>query len=320
MKIEKCPGCLKNGFNSYCNKCRNKLFDGRKVNHILNFSRTEFDKFKTENNKNISLPGKQFKHTLKIKDNELVLAGNVGEYIIKPVPSENFENREHAPANEHITMQIAEQVYKINCAVNGLIFFSGGEAAYITKRFDIRSGNNKFLQEDFAQISGRTEEINGRNYKYEFSYEKISELMKMHVKAYAVEIEKFFKIIIFNYLFSNNDFHLKNISLYRNEIYGDYLLTPFYDLSNTEIHFPDAKEPALRLFEDSINRTYSGQELLEFSAKIGIKEKRFAVLFNNMLSGSIKVERLISLSFLNESLKRNYWESYNKKADSLRKY
>lgn len=71
------------------------------------------------------------------------------------------------------------------------------------------------------------EEINGKNYKFKFSYEEISELIKRYITAYAIEAEKFFKIIIFNYLVSNNDFHLKNISLYRNEKYGDYLFTPF---------------------------------------------------------------------------------------------
>ena len=317
MKIEKCPGCLKPGFNSYCYKCKHKLFDTRKVNHLLNFSRNEFDEFKKENNNRVSLSGKQFKHTLKFNDNELGLSADTGEFIIKPVPSEKFENREHAPMNEHLTMQLAEQVYRINCAANALIFFSDGEAAYITKRFDIQSDNNKLLQEDFAQISGKTEEINGKNYKFEFSYEEISELMKKYINAYAIEAEKFFKIIIFNYLFSNNDFHLKNISIYRNEKYGDYLLTPFYDLSNTLIHFPEIKEPALKLFKDNIDANYTKQDLLEFSKRIGISEKRFEIIFDNMISKSSRVEKLVSLSFLNESLKIKYMESYTEKVNSL---
>lgn len=86
-------------------------------------------------------------------------------------------------------MQIACQVYNINCAANGLIFFSDYEPAYISERFDIQSNNYKLLQEDFAQISGRTEEINGGNYKFESSYEEVSELMLKYVKAYAIEIE-----------------------------------------------------------------------------------------------------------------------------------
>ncbi len=318
MKVEKCPGCLKQGFNTYCYKCREKLFVGKKINHLLNFTRYEFDKFKKEQIKKLSIPGKQLKHTLKLENEKLLLSEDRGEYIIKLIPSEQFENREHFPFNEHLTMQIAKQVYKINCAENGIIFFSDGEAVYLTKRFDILPNNNKLLQEDFAQIAGRTEETDGENYKYNYSYEEIPELMMKYVKAYAIEIEKYFKIIIFNYLFSNYDFHLKNISLYRNEKYGDYLLTPFYDLSNTSIHFPVKKEPALRLFKNGNNESYTKQNLFEFSKKIGIKENRFSLLFDRMISKSSEVKELISLSFLNEPLKSKYLDSFIEKTEMLR--
>ena len=82
----------------------------------------------------------------------------------------------------------------------------------------------KTLQEDFAQIAERTEETHGKNYKYDFSYEEMAELLKRYVNAYSIEVEKYFNIIFFNYLFSNGDSHLKNFSLFRNEKYGDYLL------------------------------------------------------------------------------------------------
>jgi serine/threonine-protein kinase HipA len=44
------------------------------------------------------------------------------------------------PANEHLTMQIARQVFGIETAENALIFFQNGEQAYITKRFEIYTG------------------------------------------------------------------------------------------------------------------------------------------------------------------------------------
>jgi serine/threonine-protein kinase HipA len=43
------------------------------------------------------------------------------------------------PANEHLTMQIARQVYGIETAENALIFFKNGAQAYITRRFDVIS-------------------------------------------------------------------------------------------------------------------------------------------------------------------------------------
>jgi serine/threonine-protein kinase HipA len=39
------------------------------------------------------------------------------------------------PANEHLTIQIAKQVYGITVAKNAVIFFKDGSPAYITKRF-----------------------------------------------------------------------------------------------------------------------------------------------------------------------------------------
>lgn len=324
MKIEVCPGCLAEGYNYYCNKCLKKLFNGSKINYVLNFSRAEFDKFKNEQSEKISLPGKQIKHSLKIENKELI-PGERGEFILKPIPSPGqIDNMEHAPFNEHLTMQIASQAFNINTAINGIIFFNDGEAAYFTKRFDIQKNGNRLLQEDFAQIAGLTEETDGENYKYKYSYEEIAELMKKYIRAYPVEIEKFFKIIIFNFLFSNNDLHLKNLSVYRNEEYGDYLLTPYYDLSNTLLHFPDKKSFGLNLLkEDSTNafkagKEYTQKDFIKFAQRIGIKEKRINTIFTAMLSKSMLVKDLISNSFLNEELKSAYLDNYIEKYEILR--
>jgi serine/threonine-protein kinase HipA len=65
------------------------------------------------------------------------------------------------PANEHLTMQLARQVYKINTAENGLIFFKDGSPAYITRRFDIKPGGGKFCKEDFATFAGKTKDTTG---------------------------------------------------------------------------------------------------------------------------------------------------------------
>src|SRR5690606_40079276 len=63
-------------------------------------------------------------------------------YILKPIPRD-LKKVDQVPANEHLTMQIARQVYGINTAENALIFFSNGEPAYITKRFDVKEDGTK---------------------------------------------------------------------------------------------------------------------------------------------------------------------------------
>ncbi len=47
------------------------------------------------------------------------------------------------PPNEHLSMQIARQVFGIETAENALMFFKNGAPAYITKSFDVKEGGGK---------------------------------------------------------------------------------------------------------------------------------------------------------------------------------
>jgi len=325
MKIDRCPACLKSGFETYCNSCLKKLFGGKKVNHYLDFTRPEFNSAKLERSDRLSISGIQLKHSLKLENNKLVLTEEDGEYILKPIPGGVFKNLDQVPYNEHLTMQIANQVYKLDTALNAILFFADDEPAYIAKRFDRTKEGKKTLQEDFAQIAGRTEETNGHNYKYDFSYEEIAELMKKHIKPYLIEIEKYFRVIIFNYLFSNDDAHLKNFSLYRNEQYGDYLLTKFYDLLNTSIHVPNEYEFDLELFKDNFETDaykagikYTKPDFVEFAKRIGINENRFTKIYDAMLDKTEQVKEMVDSSFLRSDLKRVYFVGYVDRLERLK--
>lgn len=324
MKIDRCPACLKPGFETYCTHCLKKLFVGKKVNHLLDFTRTEFNSAKLERSDRLSISGIQIKHSLKLENTKLVLTEKDGEYILKPIPGGVFKNLDQVPYNEHLTMQIANQVYKIDTALNAIVFFADDEPAYIVKRFDRTKDGKKTLQEDFAQVAGRTEELNGKNYKYDFSYEEIAELMKKHIKPYQIEVEKYFRVIIFNYLFSNGDAHLKNFSLYRNEEYGDYLLTKFYDLLNTSIHVQGDSDLALELFKDNFETEayksgskYTKPDFEEFAKRIGINQKRFTKIYDAMLDKTNQVKEMVYASFLRSDLKKAYYESYVSRLERL---
>jgi len=54
--------------------------------------------------------------------------------------------------NEHLTMQIAKQVFGLNTAQNALIFFRDGTPAYITKRFDVKADGTRWGKEYFALL------------------------------------------------------------------------------------------------------------------------------------------------------------------------
>jgi serine/threonine-protein kinase HipA len=317
------------GFETYSGTCLRKVFYGKSVNHILPMASPQKDEGTLEafleNMKRISVSGFQNKLSMVLDKNILRLThhGEQGTHILKPIPS-LLKKRNEVPANEHLTMQIAHQVYGIKTAENALIFFNGGEPAYITKRFDVKDIKEKlkFGQEDFASLAGKTT-LNS-NEKYDFSYEEIGLLIQKYVPAWRVEIEKYFTLVVFNYLFSNGDAHLKNFSLLESSK-GDYLLSPAYDLINTKLHVDDSDFALSKgLFLDNYkseqykkNSHPAKKDFIEFSKRIGLTASRIEKLLIPFLEKQTLVETLIKRSFLNESNKRGYLMMYYKKRNYL---
>ena len=330
-QIKYCPGTLAKGFNTYSPACLKKVFDSKKVSHILNYNSPEKNN-KTaeifiENRKRISISGVQTKISLILEKNILRLTnkGEHGTYILKPIPRD-VKMVDQVPANEHLTMQIARQVYKIPTAENAIIFFKDGTPAYITKRFDIKDDNLKLGKEDFASLAGKTSMNAGENYKYDYSYEEIGYLVQKYVPAWRVEIEKYFVIVIFNFLFSNGDAHLKNFAILENSS-GDYLLSPFYDLLNTKLHVNDTDFALTKgLFTDDFKsdryRSSSHPTLsdfIEFGKRIGVNEKRINKLIAPFIEKHELIETLIERSFLNSKSRRTYKLNYSTKLNYLKK-
>src|SRR4051812_46871225 len=115
----KCFGCYKNGIEGYCTACRKKLFDGKKVSHLLSFDAPRADNLPTyqEQTKRLSISGVQLKYSLKLYQDQLILTENKGEYILKPIPpSILMVQPDQAPENEHLTMQLAAQLFSIPVA------------------------------------------------------------------------------------------------------------------------------------------------------------------------------------------------------------
>ncbi len=305
-----CLGCYKKiEKNEYCLSCRKKLFDGKRVATVL-----EFDKPKAENitmynehTKRMSISGVQLKYSLKLVGNKLELCEKNGQYIIKPIPTaDHLEMMEDAPENEHLTMQIASQIFNIKTAHNALVHFKDGTPAYITKRFDVKADGTKFIQEDFAQITNRTKEAHGESYKYEGSYLEIGELIRKYVPASMIAIENFFKIVLFNYVFSNGDAHLKNFSLIRND-FGEMELSPSYDLMSTIIHSSNERDTALDLYDNDHESTYYAtyghygrNEFIEFAKRLGIVEVRYRRIINEFIENEEEVNGFIQNSSLSK--------------------
>ncbi len=322
-ELYKCPGTLKEGFNTYSPSCRRNLFSNKNVDHVLPYKSPDHseeanEKF-IENRKRISISGVQEKLSLTLKKNKLKLTeeGEQGTYILKPIPRD-LKLVDQVPANEHLTMQIANQVFNINTAKNALIFFQTGEHAYITKRFDIKNDGTKWGKEDFASLANRSIDTYGKDFKYgDISYEEIADMMKAYIGAYQIEIEKFYALILFNFLFSNGDAHLKNFSLLETPD-GDYTLSPAYDLLNTRIHVADTYFALKKgLFKDEFVNNPTGKDFINFGIKIGIREVRVEKLYNSFLENREGVNALIEKSFLNDKARKSYLIHYNTRFNIL---
>ena len=329
FRIEVCPGTLAEGFTTYSPRCLRQVFNGKKISPILPYeppqqSEEVMEQF-IENRKRISISGVQEKLSLILEKNRLRLtnAGEQGTYILKPIPRD-LKKVDQVPANEHLTMQIARQVYGINTAENALIFFNNGTPAYLTKRFDVKNEGEKWGKEDFATLAGKTTDSAGPNYKYTYTYEEMGSLIRQYVPAWRVEVEKFFALVVFNFLFSNGDAHLKNFSLLESS-QGDYLLSPAYDLINTRLHVDDADFALDKgLFVDDFksdahnkNGHANQADFVEFAKRIGINPQRTNKLLHSFLERQTLVELLIQRSFLNDPAKRGYLLDYQTKRNYL---
>ncbi len=324
MKKNICHSCLKECKDSFCYTCSKLLFAGRKVSHLLEFTLPEFTDLKLREGNRISISGAQLKHSLKLDKNKLRLIQSGGEYILKPVPRGVFMHLDQLPANEHLTMQIAKQVFGISTAPNAYIYFADKKPAYITRRFDISPSGGRFVVEDFAQIAQKTEESDGQDYKYNYSYEEIGALIAKYAAASGIESEKFFRLVIFNYVISNGDAHLKNFSMYRNNEYGDYLLTPAYDLVCTRIHSPYESDMALELFADGYESEgykagskYLTEDFMEFGERLGIKNTTIEIIINEFVQSEAKVRHLVENSFLSSELRKEYLKHYKDKMQRI---
>ena len=266
-----------------------------------------------EKTRRASISGVQDKVQLKRVRGGFAVVESGGDYILKPVPRNTYaELASDIPANEALTMDIAEKVFRVKTAEHELVEMKDGEYAYLTRRFDRRDGE-RVQQEDFCQLAGHTPETHGENYKYDASYEELADLMRRFCPAAAVENPKVFFLILFNYVFANGDAHLKNFSLYRSE-QGDYILTPAYDLLSTAVHFPN--EPTatgLDFFADGHFTPsyetlgfYSSADFIELGAAFGVFEEdvRGMISLFNVRRGETK--RMIDESHLSAEAKSRY--------------
>ena len=291
----------------YCAAAIRTLWGVRRVSPVLPFEQKVFVEFRREAALRISISGVQDKISLRLVNEALTPTDRDGEFILKPVPralAGTLELIGDVPANEHVTMQIAAQVFGLRAAAGGLVFFPDGEPAYIVRRFDRDSASGrKLAQEDFCQLAGKSRATHGENYKYDGSCEEIARLLRQYCPAWRIEVEKLFTIVAFNYVCGNGDAHLKNFSLLENP-FGDSSLSPAYDLLCTSLHLPTESRTALDFFDDFTTATFNANgfskraDFIELAARFGLRTARTEVILDGLAANRHQAEALLDQSLL----------------------
>ncbi|MFZ4798001.1 MAG: type II toxin-antitoxin system HipA family toxin [Bacteroidia bacterium] len=308
-----CYGCLKDNIEGFCTACETKLFDRSKVPFQLDFNWNDIQDRIIGQPAGFSISGVQPKGFIgRYKNNLLAPNRNVESmYIIKPFLDSRRDLYFDSPANEHLTMTMADKLFNISTAKCGFVKFANDQPAYLTRRFDRDKDGKPLRQEDFVSVLNAAPTPNDHEiYKYNsFTYEDVGN------KLSPSDQISFIRILLFNFLTGNGDVHLKNLSLLESAD-GDMLLSPSYDLMNTKLHINDP-QMAMNLFKE-MERTkqklltatydYKFKDFFELGIRIGVRERILLSIEKEFMDAKSGMLSLVEMSFLSEKGKTKYKE------------
>jgi serine/threonine-protein kinase HipA len=293
-----CYSTLEGGIDFH-EKCSLKFF-GTKVPPIIPYALDQMSELAMQIvERSVSVPGVQPKLSLSFlkgigetSENRLTVVGALGgNYIFKP-PSVSFPE---LPANEHLTMRMAE-VFGIKVVPSSLIKLSSGELSYITKRIDREENGDKIHMLDMFQI---TEAFD----KYRSSMERVGKALNSYSDQSGIDLLFLFEISVFSFLTGNNDMHLKNFSMIHSKV--GWTLAPSYDLLNVKIaNREDQEELALTM--GGRKRKFSKKDFLGYGAELGLTERQVERVFKRIEKQKSKALDLIQRSFLSAEMQEAY--------------
>ena len=285
--------------NDFHEKCSREFFGTSNPPEIA-YSLDQMDELaKNVVERSVSVPGVQAKLSMtlvkKAKEKagtRLTVVGALGGYYIFKPPSGRFPEM---PANEHLTMRIAES-FEIRVVPSSLIRLASGELCYITKRVDRADQGEKIHMLDMFQI---TEAFD----KYRSSMEKVGKALDSYSSNTLLDKTYFFDLAVFSFLTGNNDMHLKNFSMIQGS--SGWMLSPAYDLLNVAIIFPeDSEELALTLVGKK--KKLKREDFEQFGKSLVLNPKQIKGTFKRMMKNKSKAMDWIDQSFLSEAMKGDY--------------
>jgi len=260
--------------------------------------------------RSVTVPGVQPKLSMTVinetkrkADHRFTVVGALGgPYIFKP-PNEHFAEM---PANEHVSMRIAE-AYGIRVVPSSLIRLESGELSYITKRIDRNEDGGKIHMLDMFQITEASD-------KYRSSMEKIGKALHSYSDNTLLDKIFFFELSVFSFLTGNNDMHLKNFSMIESP--SGWILAPAYDLLNVAILIREDKEE-LVLTIDGKKKKLNWGHFEKLGKGLDLTDKQIHGVYKRMFRNKPKALYWINKSFLSDEIKESYNELIEKRYKSL---
>ena len=223
------------------------------------------------------------KLSLREENFEVVRSG--GTFILK-LPHAMYKE---LPQNEDLTMRMAA-LAKIEVPLHGMIYAVDRSLVYFVKRFD-RKGKKKIAIEDFGQLAGLSNEE-----KYEFSMERLIPIIDKFCSIKLLDKARLFRLTLFNFLVGNEDMHVKNFSMIREE--DIVRLSPAYDLVNSTIVMNSKEEIGLPLRGKKGN--FKRDDFLQYygKEKLGLPNSLISEILTDFQSSIPAWKELITNSFL----------------------
>ena len=304
-----CYDALDENEQDFHTACAKKMF-GTVTPPVIGFDLNQLEELAAQIVvKSVAVTGVQPKLSLHLEKHKnevsrLTIVGLHGDYILKP-PSAEYQE---LPENEDLTMHLAS-LAKIKTAHHCLIRLASGELAYITKRFD-RNMNGKVASEDFCQLTENLTE-----HKYRGSIENIGKTARQYTTNKGIELIRLFELVLFCYLTGNADMHLKNFALLENA-FGEYELSPAYDLLSTALVIPDDKdESALNI--NGKKRKLKKGDFDTLAANMGINTKSVENIYTRFASVLPIWITFIKQSFLSKVMQEHYIELIGNRHSNL---
>lgn len=298
--MSRCLYCYKENTEGgdFHQKCAKQFF-GSKIVPQMPYALDEMNELAQQViERSVSITGVQPKLSMSLfdssKEHRLTVVGALGgNYIFKP-PNTDYPQM---PENEHLTMLMAG-IFGISTVPSTLIRLKSGELSYLTKRIDRTNNGQKIHMLDMFQI---TEAFD----KYRSSHEKVGKAVMEFATNTQFDVLRYFELVVFSYLVGNNDMHLKNFSLIKT---GEgWALSPAYDLLNVAIVLPEDKEE-LALTLGGKKRRFRLHDFVDFGKNMNLSEKQIQAVFLRFAKNKNKLEELIGISFLDETMKSKYVE------------